>query len=132
VGDRLARLEREESTSGTAHWPRALIGCAAVDEGHWTPSRLVAPDYAAAFEGACLAHFPSLHRYVLGLTRSTDEADDITAEVFARDGDFGRRIPPRSPRSIARSGGYSGRLTTLGDSLGRSIRWRRPARARGW
>jgi RNA polymerase sigma-70 factor (ECF subfamily) len=55
-----------------------------IDEGHWTPSRCVAPDYAAAFEGAYLAHFPSLYRYVLGLTRSTDEADDITAEVFAR------------------------------------------------
>jgi RNA polymerase sigma-70 factor, ECF subfamily len=29
-------------------------------------------------------HFRDVYRYVLGLTRSHDEADDITAETFAR------------------------------------------------
>ena len=38
----------------------------------------------AQFEGIYARHFRDVYRYVLGLTRSHDEADDTTAETFER------------------------------------------------
>lgn len=42
---------------------------------------VVAPG-AAAVEAAYRAHYRNVYRYVLSLTRSADDAQDITAEVF--------------------------------------------------
>ena len=36
------------------------------------------------FEQVYMRHYRSVYRYVLGLTRSTDEADEVTADTFAR------------------------------------------------
>lgn len=36
------------------------------------------------FEAIYTRHFKDVYRYVLGLTRSHDEADDVTAETFER------------------------------------------------
>jgi len=43
-----------------------------------------AADGAASIEVVYVRHYRSVFRYVLGLTRSADEADDITAETFER------------------------------------------------
>jgi RNA polymerase sigma-70 factor, ECF subfamily len=39
---------------------------------------------AADFEAAYAHHYRDVHRYLLGLTRSVDEADDLAAETFER------------------------------------------------
>lgn len=39
---------------------------------------------ADAVESAYLAHYRDVYRYAFGLTRSTDDAEEITAEVFER------------------------------------------------
>jgi len=36
------------------------------------------------FEAAYVRHYRDVHRYLLGLTRSIDEADDLAAETFER------------------------------------------------
>ena len=38
----------------------------------------------AGFEAAYVRHYRDVHRYLLGLTRSVDEADDLAAETFER------------------------------------------------
>jgi RNA polymerase sigma-70 factor (ECF subfamily) len=38
----------------------------------------------AAFEAVYTRHFKDVYRYVLGLTRSHDDADDVAAETFER------------------------------------------------
>jgi RNA polymerase sigma-70 factor, ECF subfamily len=50
----------------------------------------------AQFEAIYTRHFRDVYRYVLGLTRSHDEADDITAETFERAlraWNSGRQVP---------------------------------------
>ena len=48
------------------------------------PLRLTLVEMDAQFEATYVRHFRDVYRYVLGLTRSHDEADDITAETFER------------------------------------------------
>lgn len=43
-----------------------------------------AADRAASIEVVYVRHYRSVYRYVLGLTRSAQEAEDITAETFER------------------------------------------------
>lgn len=43
-----------------------------------------AAEAAASIEVVYVRHYRSVFRYALGLTRSTDEAEDITAETFER------------------------------------------------
>ncbi|MBA3779927.1 MAG: sigma-70 family RNA polymerase sigma factor [Chloroflexi bacterium] len=51
-----------------------------------------------AIETIYLAHYRDVYRYLLGLTRSSDDAEEITSEVFERalrawDGPPGRALP---------------------------------------
>lgn len=39
---------------------------------------------AGGFEAAYSRHYKSVYRYLLGLTRSTDDAEELTAETFER------------------------------------------------
>lgn len=41
-------------------------------------------DHAAGFERMYLSHYRAVYRYVLGLTRSVHETEDIVAETFER------------------------------------------------
>lgn len=54
-------------------------------------------DRTSQFEAIYTRHFRDVYRYVLGLTRSHDEADDVTADAFERAlqaWDSRREVPP--------------------------------------
>src|SRR5687768_10882327 len=48
------------------------------------PSRLIQVKVDAQIDAIYTRHFRDVYRYVLGLTRSHDEAEDVTAETFER------------------------------------------------
>ena len=52
---------------------------------------------AETFETVYLRHYRDVHRYLLGLTRSVDDADEIAAETFERALRAWTSAPPSKP-----------------------------------
>jgi RNA polymerase sigma factor (sigma-70 family) len=63
---------------------RERFGKAANDDALVVPAQRPASPSAAVVERAFAAHHRDVYRYVLALTCSTSDADEVTAEVFER------------------------------------------------
>jgi RNA polymerase sigma-70 factor (ECF subfamily) len=74
-----------------------VMGRADSQRSDATDAVVFAPDVPVpvSIEDAYAAHYTAVFRYALALTRSIPDAEDITAEVFARALDSWRVVPPR-------------------------------------
>lgn len=63
---------------------RERIGKAAKDDALLVPAQPLVSANAAVVERAFAAHHRDVYRYVLALTYSASDADEVTAEVFER------------------------------------------------
>lgn len=57
---------------------------AATNGGLVVPLQAIRPARSAALERVYAAHYRDVYRYVLALTRSAEDAEDITADTFER------------------------------------------------
>ena len=61
-----------------------MLGRVAINAVDDYPLRIAPVERDTDLEAIYSRHFRDVYRYVLGLTRSHDEADDVTAETFER------------------------------------------------